>query len=151
MIGWRPAALSASTALSGFRLSPLSRARLCRQVRHVATIRRFAQFRPGSSQMKIRSALIPSAMASAMAAWPALAAPESLANGKSFQLGQSACLKVAGKDHLARCEMVLNNTSWTKVEDTCPENGVPPHSGTEPISDAPRTSPSGQPSEPVEN
>ncbi|UCI05089.1 hypothetical protein [Mesorhizobium sp. B1-1-8] len=54
------------------------------------------------------------------AAAPALAAPECLANGKSFKVGETACLTLAGETHLARCDMVLNNTSWTKIEDGCP-------------------------------
>ncbi|TJW04726.1 MAG: hypothetical protein E5W82_30205 [Mesorhizobium sp.] len=59
---------------------------------------------------------------------PAFADQECLANGKSFQVGQVACLTLAGQSHLARCEMVLNNTSWTKVKDSCPQNTLAPHS-----------------------
>ncbi len=56
-----------------------------------------------------------------------LAAPECLANGKSFQLGQSACLTVAGQNQMARCDKVLNNSSWTKVADNCPGDAPAPH------------------------
>ncbi|TIS03911.1 MAG: hypothetical protein E5X14_23215 [Mesorhizobium sp.] len=75
--------------------------------------------------MAIRFVLCPVGLALAFAA-PALAAPECLANGKSFKLGETACLTIAGESHLARCDMVLNNTSWTKVQDDCPgENQAP--------------------------
>lgn len=83
-----------------------------------------------------------------MAATPALAAQECLANGKSFQLGQVACLTLAGKSHLARCDMVLNNTSWTKIQDSCPENTLAPHLQSTPIS---TPAPSLVPTEPTAN
>jgi len=83
--------------------------------------------------MTIRIAFCPIALALATAA-PAFAAPQCLANGKSFQVGQVACLTLAGQSHLARCEMVLNNTSWTKVGEVCPEDPLGPHLHTTPIS-----------------
>jgi hypothetical protein len=55
------------------------------------------------------------------------AAEECLANGKSFKVGEVACLNVADEAQLARCEMVLNNTSWTKLGDSCPTSMAPPH------------------------
>jgi len=82
------------------------------------------------------------------AATPAFAAQECLANGKSFQLGQVACLTLAGKSHLARCDMVLNNTSWTKIQDSCPENTLAPHLQSTPIS---TPAPSLVPTEPTAN
>ncbi|TPM31095.1 hypothetical protein FJ955_08750 [Mesorhizobium sp. B2-2-2] len=78
----------------------------------------------------------------------ALADQECLANGKSYQVGQVACLTIADKSHLARCEMVLNNTSWTKVQDGCPQDTLAPHLHATPIS-AP--APSMVPAEPAEN
>jgi len=100
--------------------------------------------------MTVRIAFCPIALALAMAAaTPAFAAPECLANGKSFQVGQVACLTLAGQSHLARCEMVLNNTSWTKVQDDCPENTMAPHLHTTPISAPP--APSLVPTEPTAN
>ena len=93
--------------------------------------------------MTIRFAFCPCAAALALAATPAFADPECLANGKSFQIGQIACLTLAGKSHLARCDMVLNNTSWTKIRDDCPEN-MP----TTPIT---TPAPSLVPTEPAEN
>ncbi len=40
--------------------------------------------------------------------------------GVMFQLGQTSCLKVDGSSYLARCEMRLNVSSWTKLQDGCP-------------------------------
>ncbi|MGP4674321.1 hypothetical protein ACSV5N_20405 [Agrobacterium salinitolerans] len=40
--------------------------------------------------------------------------------GAMFELGQTSCLKVDGSSYLARCEMKLNVSSWTKIEDGCP-------------------------------
>lgn len=40
--------------------------------------------------------------------------------GVMFELGETSCLRVDGGTYLARCEMKLNVSSWTKVEDGCP-------------------------------
>ena len=97
--------------------------------------------------MTIRIALCPIGLAFAMAApAAALADQECLANGKSYQVGQVACLTIAGESHLARCDMVLNNTSWTKIHDDCPGNTPP--LVTTPIS---TPAPSMVPTEPTEN
>ncbi|MBZ9677240.1 hypothetical protein [Mesorhizobium sp. ES1-1] len=78
----------------------------------------------------------------------ALAGQECLANGKSYQVGQAACLTIAEKSQLARCEMVLNNTSWTKIGDTCPNQTMaPPATGAA----RPAPAPSMVPTEPTEN
>ncbi|UDL90052.1 hypothetical protein LGH82_01180 [Mesorhizobium sp. PAMC28654] len=78
--------------------------------------------------MTLRLLLCPIALGFVLAATAAaLAAPECLANGKSFQLGQSACLTLAGESHLARCDKVLNNSSWTKVADNCPGEAPATH------------------------
>ncbi|RWM14474.1 MAG: hypothetical protein E5X53_26485 [Mesorhizobium sp.] len=96
--------------------------------------------------MTIRFALCPCAAALALAATPAFADPECLANGKAFQIGQVACLTLSGRSHLARCDMVLNNTSWTKIRDECPRTTLAP--SATPIS----TPESGLvPAEPTEN
>jgi hypothetical protein len=50
---------------------------------------------------------------------PALAAPQCLAHGTSFEIGQSGCITLSGKSYLARCDLVLNNTSWTKMQEGC--------------------------------
>jgi hypothetical protein len=83
----------------------------------------------------------------ATAVTPALAQPECLANGKSFQLGQSTCLTLAGQSYLARCDKVLNNSSWTKVEDTCPGDTPAPH----PAAPSTTPAPNPVPAEPTAN
>ncbi|MBL0375421.1 hypothetical protein JJB09_25765 [Rhizobium sp. KVB221] len=40
--------------------------------------------------------------------------------GVMFELGQLSCLHVDGTSYLARCEMKLNVSSWTKIQDECP-------------------------------
>jgi hypothetical protein len=40
--------------------------------------------------------------------------------GVMFQLGQTSCLNVDGGSYLARCEMKLNVSSWTKIQEGCP-------------------------------
>lgn len=41
--------------------------------------------------------------------------------GVMFGLGETSCLRVDGGSYLARCEMKLNVSSWTKVQDGCME------------------------------
>jgi hypothetical protein len=70
--------------------------------------------------------------------------------GQTFGLGELACIKTAKGLRLARCEMVLNNSSWTVVRDDCPSaratpvphlaaaaatRAAPPSAGTEPHTD----------------
>lgn len=47
--------------------------------------------------------------------------------GVMFELGQTSCLHVDGGSYLALCEMKLNVSSWTKVQEGCPvtERTVP--------------------------
>jgi hypothetical protein len=47
--------------------------------------------------------------------------------GAMFELGETSCLRVDGGSYLARCEMKLNVSSWTKVQEGCPvtENRPP--------------------------
>ena len=52
------------------------------------------------------------------------AAPECLAAGKSYQVGQYACLTVGSAQQLARCDQVLNISSWKTVQVGCP--ALPP-------------------------
>lgn len=40
--------------------------------------------------------------------------------GIMFELGETSCLRVDGQSYLARCEMKLNVSSWTKLQDGCP-------------------------------
>ncbi|NUS19414.1 MAG: hypothetical protein HOQ25_06430 [Mesorhizobium sp.] len=97
--------------------------------------------------MAIRFLFWPLGLALALAApTVSLAAPTCLANGKSFNVGQTACLTIAGESYLARCDMVLNNTSWTRIKDECPGDAPKPH----PTSISTPT-PSPAPTEPTEN
>jgi hypothetical protein len=99
--------------------------------------------------MTTRILLCPIGMVLAVAApAAALAEQECLANGKSYQVGQVACLTIAEKSQLARCGMVLNNTSWTKVGDICPDNAGAPQPTVPP---KPAPAPSMVPTEPTEN
>ncbi len=44
-----------------------------------------------------------------------------VANGQRVEIGRLFCIRTAsGKQFLARCERVLNNTSWKRVGDECP-------------------------------
>ena len=40
--------------------------------------------------------------------------------GVMFELGETSCLRVDGGSYLARCEMKLNVSSWTKILEGCP-------------------------------
>ena len=51
---------------------------------------------------------------------PAQADCQCVAAGKKYQIGEVACLSLPEGERLARCSMVLNNSSWTKMEDACP-------------------------------
>ncbi len=44
-----------------------------------------------------------------------------VANGVRFDLGQVACIKLPIGTRLARCEKVLNNSSWTVLRNECPQ------------------------------
>ena len=44
------------------------------------------------------------------------------AQGRTFAVGESACLRTAAGPRLAHCGMVLNNTSWEMTERSCPES-----------------------------
>lgn len=103
-----------------------------------------------SFRLSRRSAylLVGMAMVATGVTGPAHADQACLANGKSFQLGQVACLTVAGSSHLARCDMVLNNTSWAKVQDGCPGAPAPTPQDTPQSNPKP---PHAEPSEPTAN
>lgn len=92
--------------------------------------------------------LVSAMMATVLFAGPVLAAPECLANGQSFEIGRTTCLSVAGKNHLARCDMILNNTSWTKIDEGCPSDMVPDTANSTPAS---LPDPGATPSEPTAN
>ncbi len=40
--------------------------------------------------------------------------------GEDFELGQEICLKSPSGGAIARCEMMLNNTSWKFTKTPCP-------------------------------
>jgi hypothetical protein len=57
---------------------------------------------------------------------PAMANCQCRANGRSFEQGQVACLRLPNGAELARCGKELNNSSWKKVQDGCPSaEGAP--------------------------
>jgi len=65
----------------------------------------------------------------AMALLPAIADAHNCKcrnRGTMFQLGETSCLRVDGRNYLARCEMKLNVSSWTEVQDGCPVTGIQP-------------------------
>lgn len=48
-----------------------------------------------------------------------------IANGHRIEKGQIACIRPRfGTPFLAKCDTVLNNTSWTKLQDGCPTASV---------------------------
>ncbi len=48
-----------------------------------------------------------------------------IANGQRVEEGQVACIRPqSGGSFLAKCEIVLNNTSWTKLQDGCPTASI---------------------------
>ena len=70
-----------------------------------------------------------------------------LYQGKYFETGDTVCIRVDGRSRLARCDMALNNTSWTFLsgKDGCPTalmsplpprpaSPLPAAAGTNPIS-----------------
>lgn len=44
------------------------------------------------------------------------------AEGRTFSLGQTTCLRTSEGPRLAQCGMVLNNTSWRFTDRICPES-----------------------------
>jgi hypothetical protein len=52
---------------------------------------------------------------------PVADGPVCVANGRTFAQGELACIELPCQTpYLARCGMVLNNSSWQKVSDQCP-------------------------------
>ena len=55
---------------------------------------------------------------------------ECVGNGKKVKEGQVICLQIGSSQrYLARCERVLNNTSWKKISDGCPTAQMSPRKG----------------------
>ncbi|HEY8564945.1 MAG TPA: hypothetical protein VIL65_05550 [Beijerinckiaceae bacterium] len=44
------------------------------------------------------------------------------AQGRTFAVGETACLRMPQGGRMAVCEMALNVTSWGVTEQTCPES-----------------------------
>jgi hypothetical protein len=61
-------------------------------------------------------------------ATPALAGPECRCRylGREFDHGALVCITLDGRSKLARCDMLLNNSSWTFLKDGCPSAEVTP-------------------------
>lgn len=68
--------------------------------------------------------------ASQFASTPALAGPDCTCrhSGGEVEEGQTACIKSPTGMKMARCERVLNNTSWKMLDAPCPYSQAP--SGT---------------------
>jgi hypothetical protein len=49
-----------------------------------------------------------------------------IANGRVFHHGEIACLRLPSGPQLAQCGMVLNNSSWIKLQDGCPVAAIAP-------------------------
>lgn len=47
-----------------------------------------------------------------------------VANGQTYQLGEIACFTLPNGQKRARCDRVLNNTSWTFLDDECPSASI---------------------------
>jgi len=73
----------------------------------------------------ISSSLLAVAMLAASPGF-AVADCQCLANGRKYHHGEIACLKLPNGSHLARCDMVLNNSAWMKISDGCPEASAAP-------------------------
>ena len=52
--------------------------------------------------------------------------------GEDFVLGEEVCMDRTSGSTMARCEMVLNNTSWKFTEAPCPVTNVLPSEESEP-------------------
>lgn len=50
---------------------------------------------------------------------PAVADCKCIANGRSFEQGETTCIRLSSGSYTARCEKVLNNSSWKRVSDDC--------------------------------
>lgn len=76
-----------------------------------------------ASRYALKSAAPAALLAGLMMSAPATAGESCncVANGQRVELGQLFCIRTAsGNEFLARCERVLNNTSWKRVGDSCP-------------------------------
>jgi hypothetical protein len=91
-----------------------------------------------------RTGILVVAIVSAFAVGPARADCTCRANGQDYPEGQLACIRLSSGSYVARCGKVLNNTSWIKVSDGCPqadagEAPFPEHTGETPLTTIART------------
>jgi len=77
------------------------------------------------------STRIAGALAAALAAL--IAAPEGARadctcryDGGRVELGQTVCMKTPQGERLARCDMAINNPSWTFIDALCPTASLSP-------------------------
>ncbi|KEA07101.1 hypothetical protein CN09_09035 [Rhizobium rhizogenes] len=66
---------------------------------------------------------LPLVVSAMIASVPALAGQDCYcknSDGKQHAIGEIACMTVDGKSYLAQCEMNLNVTSWSKLQEGCP-------------------------------
>ncbi|MGX7872262.1 hypothetical protein ACVDG5_004815 [Mesorhizobium sp. ORM6] len=61
----------------------------------------------------------------ALAATPSRADCQCRANGHIFHHGEFTCLQLPSGPELAQCDMVLNISSWKKIQTGCPEATAP--------------------------
>jgi len=63
-----------------------------------------------------------------LVATAALAGPECRCRymGREFEHGALVCIRLDGGSKLARCDMLLNNSSWTFLKDGCPSALITP-------------------------
>jgi hypothetical protein len=40
--------------------------------------------------------------------------------GEKVAVGDTACLRIGGRDYLAQCDMSLNNPIWRRLSEGCP-------------------------------
>jgi hypothetical protein len=55
------------------------------------------------------------------------------AQGRDFELGQTACLTTPNGARLATCGMVLNNSSWQFSDAPCTVSAAPPPDRPRPV------------------
>jgi len=68
---------------------------------------------------------------------PAMADCKCMANGRVFHHGEIACLRLPSGPQLAQCGMVLNNSSWIKLQDGCPVAETSGNVSADPTTPAP--------------
>jgi hypothetical protein len=54
-----------------------------------------------------------------------------LYQGRKFEQGEFVCIRVDGATRFARCDMLLNNSSWTFLDGPCPTAEFSPEPATQ--------------------